>query len=154
MQIPKELIIYVISMLPIGELRTSIPVAIAVFELNPWVAFLVAVAGTFSVTVLLYYLLDPVTRYLRKHIAFMDRLFEWLFERTRTKHTQKMEELGLLALFIFVTIPLPGSGAWTGTLIAYLFGIKSIHAIPVIGLGVAASGAIVTLGTLGFIPFL
>ncbi len=134
-------------MLPVGELRTSIPYAIAVLDMEPQIALLLGVAGTITVAVILFYLLDPVTKFLRKHLKFMDKFFEWLFHRTRTKHTKKMNDLGLLALFTFVMIPLPGSGVWTGVLIAYLFDVKAYHALPVISLGVMASAVIVTFGT-------
>ena len=146
MQIPPELLTFLNAMIPVGELRTAIPYAIGGLGLPLWTAFWVSVAGTTTVAILLFYLLGPATKLLRK-IPFMDRFFNWLFHRTRTKHTKKMEELGLFALFVFVMIPLPGSGAWTGTLIAYLFNIKASHALPTISLGILASAVIVTFGT-------
>lgn len=147
MQIPPELLIYFLSMLPVGELRTSIPYAIALLDMPAQTALFFATAGTITIAVILFYFLDPVTKFLRKHLKFMDQFFEWLFHRTRTKHSKKMNDLGLIALFIFVMIPLPGSGAWTGTLIAYLFDVKGYHAIPTISLGIMASAVIVTFGT-------
>jgi len=145
--LPPELITYLVSMMPIGELRTGIPFAMAVLELPTWIAFICATAGTITIGILLFYLLDPITKFLRRHSRHMERFFEWLFHRTRTKHTKRMEELGLIALFIFVAIPLPGSGVWTGALIAYLFNIKASHALPVLCAAVVASALIVTFGT-------
>lgn len=81
----------------------------------------------------------------------MDRFFTWLFEKTRAKHSKRISELGHIALITFVAIPLPGSGGWTGSLVAHVFGIKSKLSIPLIILGLIIAGALITLGTTGVI---
>lgn len=140
---------YLWSMFPITELRATIPLAITVYHLSPWVAYLASVAGTTTITIVLLLLLDPVVRVLR-HMRFFDRFMSWLFDRTRRKFTSTTERFGLfLGLVLFVAIPLPGTGAWTGSLAAYLFGIPFWRACTAIVLGLVLSGVIVLAITQG-----
>lgn len=145
--LPPELVTFLMAMLPATELRGSIPFSLAVLHMNPWPAFAFSLAGNITISLIILYLLDPVTVFLRKHSKLMDRFFNWLFHRTRVKHSKRMGELGLFALLIFVAIPLPGSGGWTGALIAYLFDVKSHHAIPIISAGLVIAGVFITFGS-------
>ena len=80
---------------------------------------------------------------------FFRRIFDWLFERTRKKFYNKHEKYGDLALVLFVGVPLPTTGVWTGAVAAWLFGVKPKKAFALISLGVSISATIVTLITLG-----
>ena len=87
----------------------------------------------------------------------MDRFFEKLFEKARKRAGGKIEKYEALGLTLFVAIPLPVTGAWTGCVAAFIFGIPKRLAIPAIALGVTIAGAVVTLvmtGTLAGINFL
>jgi uncharacterized membrane protein len=75
--------------------------------------------------------------------------FSWLFSRTRHKFFGKYEVWGDLALVIFVAIPLPMTGAWTGAVAAFLFGIDKKKSLFLVTLGAMMAGVIVTLATLG-----
>ena len=79
------------------------------------------------------------------------RFFDWLFERTRRKHSKRFETYQELALLFFVAIPLPITGAWSGSVAAFVFGIPAKKAIPFIIMGVLVSGVIVSLITQGII---
>ena len=143
-------------MLPIGELRVAIPVGMTVYDLPFWSAFLWSFIGNIIPIFFVIWGLDLLINKFAVHrIYFLNKFFNWLFERTRKKHTKSFERWQNLALVIFVAIPLPGTGAWTGALIAYVFGIPLKRAFPLIGLGVLIAGIIVTLITLGIInlPF-
>jgi len=151
-----ELKTLLISMLPIGELRVAIPVGMTVYDLPFWSAFLWSFIGNIIPIFFVIWGLDLLINKFAVHrIYFLNKFFNWLFERTRKKHTKSFERWQNLALVIFVAIPLPGTGAWTGALIAYVFGIPLKRAFPLIGLGVLIAGIIVTLITLGIInlPF-
>lgn len=149
-----ELAVFITSMLPILELRGALPMAINIFKI-PWPkAFLISYIGNLVPVPLILWLLKPIVKLLSK-INIFDKFFKWLFERTRRKGNkviEKYEEIGLLA---FVAIPLPGTGAWTGALIAFLFGLDFKKSLLVISLGVLIAGIIVTclclLGWLGAI---
>lgn len=139
----------VVAMIPVGELRAALPLALEHFHLSLPVAFLVSVVGNMIPVVFVAFLLEPVSEFLMKHSKFFRWFFNWLFERTRKKHSKKFETLEEVALVTFVAIPLPMTGAWSGALAAFVFGIPPKKSLPLIALGVAIAGVIVTLITKG-----
>jgi len=138
----KELVVIITSALPILELRGGIPIAMTLFDFSWYYAFLLAVIGNLLPVPFILLFLDTATRLLSK-VRFFDRILNWLFERTRRrgKIIQKYERIGLV---LFVAIPLPITGAWTGSLAAVLFGLKFKHAFLSIVVGVLIAGVIVT----------
>lgn len=151
--LPKELVTVLIAMLPISELRGAIPWALTRPPLGgglSWPeAYLFSVIGNFLPVVPLLLGLKPLSQRLRKYGAF-DKFFNWLFTRTerRSRLVKRFEALGLVLL---VAIPLPVTGAWTGTVAAFLFGIRLQLALPAIILGILLAGGLVTLASLGVI---
>ena len=130
---------------PIAELRGAIPVAKLHYDF-PWhYAFLIAIIGNLLPVPFILLLLNAATRLLSK-VALFNRILNWLFERTRRrgKIIERYERIGLV---LFVAIPLPVTGAWTGSLAAVLFGLKFKHAFLSIFIGILIAGAIVTCGT-------
>jgi uncharacterized membrane protein len=146
--------IFLTAMTPIGELRASIPLGLTILH-QPWfLVFVVSVVGNMIPPIFILWLFPKFSAWLMSHSKLMNRFFNWLFERTRKKAHDKIEKYGDLALIIFVAIPLPNTGAWTGTLAAWLFGIPPKRALPNILYGVIIAGIIVTLITTGLINFL
>jgi len=146
--------IFLTAMTPIGELRASIPLGLTILH-QPWfLVFIISVIGNMIPPIFILWLFPKVSSWLMSHSKLMNRFFNWLFERTRKKAHDKIEKYGDLALIIFVAIPLPNTGAWTGTLAAWLFGIPMKRALPNILFGVIIAGVIVTLITAGLINFL
>lgn len=148
---PSQLIVLLISMLPISELRGAIPIAISVYNMSASAAFFWAVLGNIVPVIFILWLLKTVSNFLSHHSYFFNRFFVWLFENTRRKHSKKFERWRNLALVILVAIPLPFTGAWTGSLAAFVFGIPIKKAFPLIILGILIAGAIVSLVTIGII---
>lgn len=144
------LAVLLIASLPISELRGAIPVAIGVYGFDPVTAYLVGVLGNLLPVPILLKILEPVTALLRRCVV-CDRFLSWLFARTRRRHSTLIERLGAIALVLFVAVPLPATGAWTGALVAHLFGIPFRYAFPLIAVGVCLAGVVVTLATLGVI---
>ncbi len=141
-----EVITSVIAMLPIAELRGAIPWAMTLGDL-PWQeAVLFAVIGNMIPIPFILLLLGPVSSFLRKWKLF-DRFFNWLFARTR-KRGKSIERFKALGLILFVGIPLPVTGAWTGSVAAFLFGIRFIPSMIFIFIGVCMSATIVTFMTI------
>lgn len=133
---------FLLAMTPIGELRVALPIALTLYNMN-WVwAFFISVLGNLVPVVFLLLFLGPVSRWLSDNSKFFRRFFIWLFERTRRKSNSKMEKYGPLALVSFVAVPLPLTGAWTGTIVAFLFGIPFKKAFSLIALGVVIAGGI------------
>ena len=140
-----------LSMLPVSELRGAIPYAIA--QGIPWQqAYIVSVLANFAVVVPVVFLLGPASEWLR-HIRFFDRFFTWLFARTRRKG-KLIERFETLGLILFVAIPLPITGAWTGAAAAFVFGVRKLPALMAIFIGICIAGVIVTLATTGVIGFI
>lgn len=151
--LPPLLKVLLISMIPIGELRVALPLALTVYKIDLITAFLVTVIGNMIPVVVIVYLLEPVSNFLMKHSKFFRWFFNKLFQHTRTKHSKKFETLEEVALVTFVAIPLPMTGGWSGALAAFVFGIKPKKSIPLIFLGVAIAGFIVSMVTLGVKAF-
>ncbi len=137
-----------IAALPVSELRGAVPVAISLYHFDPLTAYLLAVLGNLLPVPFLLRLLEPVTDLLRR-VRALERFIAWLFARTRRKHSALVRRWGAFALVLFVAIPLPATGAWTGALVAHVFGIPFRYAFPLIVVGVGIAGVIVTLATLG-----
>jgi len=141
---PTELLTFLGAMLPLTELRAALPLGIA-SGLPIYSAIFFATLGNCLISVILVYTLPHLERIARKS-SHLDRLATKVFAKTRAKHGGKLERWGELFLVVLVAIPLPGSGGWTGSLVAYLFGFEKKKASLLICLGVLISGLIV--GTL------
>jgi uncharacterized membrane protein len=141
LNLPRELIVVLIAMLPIFELRGALPVAINVFHFPWYYAFLLAVAGNLLPVPFLLLFLNSIARVLRR-FAIFDRLLNWIFTRTRRKG-QIVEKYERVGMAIFVGIPLPLTGAWTGAILAVLLGMKFKSAFLSITAGVLIAGVIV-----------
>lgn len=145
--VPHWLAVLVIGAIPISELRGAIPVAMGIYGMGPVEAYFLSVIGNLIPVVPLLLFLEPVSGYLRRYRIF-DIFFTWLFSRTRMNHSESFEKYGLLALTIFVAVPLPVTGAWTGCAAAFVFGIRFKHSFPAIAAGVMIAGIIVTAVTM------
>lgn len=148
-KLPAEVIVFLLSGLPIVELRGGIPLGILTYHLDPWKAFFLACAGNMLPVAPLLLFLNPVSRWLSQHSKLMASIQNRLFEKTRKKHSERIERYGAIGLFLFVAIPAPGTGAWTGALLAFLFDIKFKYAFPAILLGVLLAGVITTAASMG-----
>ena len=147
-----EIITLLLAMAPISELRGAIPYAWSQ-GMNHTLAYVLSVIGNILPVVPLLLFLGPVSKFLRKFRLF-DKFFSWWFSHTlrRSRLVEKYEALGLV---LFVMIPLPVTGAWTGSVAAFLLGIRFRFAFPAIILGVILAGAIVTFATqVGFSLFI
>ena len=146
---PHEITTIVLAMLPISELRGAIPYAITIGKM-PWQeAYVISVIANFIPVIFILWLVGPVSEYLRR-FAIFSRFFDWLFARTRRKG-KMIERFEILGLILFVAIPLPVTGAWTGSVAAFIFDIKKRVALPAIFAGIMIAGVIVTLASLGVI---
>ncbi|MFA5114673.1 MAG: small multi-drug export protein [Candidatus Omnitrophota bacterium] len=149
--LPREIIVIILGALPISELRGAIPLALS-FGFSASKAYWLSVLGNIIFVAPALVLLEPISQRLRR-FKIWARFFDWLFERTRRNSdtVQKYEALGLV---LFVAIPLPVTGAWSGVVAASLFKIRFRYAFLAIVAGVLCAGLIVTglcaLGMLGW----
>lgn len=149
--VPPQLATLLISMLPVAEIRASIPIAISAYQLSWPTAYFWSVLGGVIPPIIFVFFLDQVTSFLSQHFSFWKRFFEYLFEKTRKKTQAKIEKYGALGVLIIASIPVPIlGGGWTAALGAYLFGIQKRKSIPAIVLGTMIMGVIIVLMTIGF----
>ncbi len=138
------LYVFLISMLPIIELRGAIPVA-AVLGLDPIVSYIIAIIGNILPVPFILLFITPFCTMLKK-----TRLFSWFpewLEKKVEKNEEKVTRYKNLGLFLFVAIPLPGTGAWTGALVASFIGYKFRDAFLAISGGVLSAGIIMSVGS-------
>jgi len=144
-----ELAVVVIAMLPIVELRGAVPVGINLFGMPWWKAVALSVVGNMAPIFVILLLLDRAVAWLGR-IRLFRRFFDWLFARTRRK-SGLIEKYEFLGLVLFVGVPLPMTGAWTGSVAAVIMGMPYWRAILANFLGVLIAAAVVTtLSLLGF----
>ncbi len=144
--IPPLLVAGLISMIPIFELRGGIPVGIALFKLHPVTVYFTCVVFNLIPVLPILLLLNPLRRLLSRVPPFRG-LFRYL-ERKAAKNKRLIERYEEIGLTLFVAIPLPVTGAWTGSIIAEVMGLKVMKSFLSITLGVALAGIIVTMLTL------
>lgn len=140
--------VFFISMLPLVELRGAIPVGILA-GLNPWITYLVAIVGNILPVPFL--------------ILFSKKMLTWLatfkkigpfFQKILDKGNEKALKFGkyeLLGLLLFVAIPIPGTGAWTGSLIAATLQLRIVPSFICISLGVCIAGVLMWLASAGLL---
>jgi len=141
--------VFVIAMSPVLEIRGSLPLGIFYYKLPILDTFLLSILGNILIVIPLMLFLNFFTDFLIKNFKFFNKFFSKLFEKTRKKHSEKINIYGALALILIVGIPLPGTGAWTGSLIAYVFEIPCKKAFPLILLGVLIAGIITLFVSIG-----
>ncbi len=147
-------ITFLIAAMPVVELRLAIPWALAPASVFGggliWQqAFAWAILGNLVPIVPLLLALEPISNWLRRW-SVLDKFFDWLFARTRKKG-KWIERYEALGLILFVGIPLPGTGVWTGAAAAFVFGIRFWYALPCIIIGMLLAATLVTLASLGVI---
>ncbi|MFH0712815.1 MAG: small multi-drug export protein [Candidatus Jorgensenbacteria bacterium] len=140
-----ELTTIAIAASPFFELRGAIPLGIFAFGLPPLEAYVLGVIGSFLPVLPLLFFWNFIYEKITHHFYFPNRFFSWLFERTRRKHENHFEVWKEIGLMLFVGIPVPFTGAWSGTVAAFVFGIPMKQAAVMIFLGNVISGAIVLL---------
>lgn len=145
-----SVVVVAVAMFPVVELRGAIPFALLNYGMSPAEAYALSVFGNLLPVLPLLLFLEPIEKFLRRSSIF-DKFFDWLFSRTRKNAEKNIQKYGALGLAVFVAVPLPATGAWTGAAVAYIFGIKHRYSFPAIVLGVLLAGVIVTLASLGIL---
>lgn len=147
--IPNEVATMLIATLPIAELRVSIPLAIGVYKMSVLSAMFYSIVGNMLSTVFILLLLPKLHNWLIRQ-KFLGALLSKSLKRAKDKFNASSHKFGIeLALALFVGIPLPMTGAWTGALIAFILNLPFKKSLPIIFLGVCMASVIVTMVTLG-----
>ena len=147
--IGKMTMTFLISMLPVVELRLGLPYGVAI-GLNYPQAVIAAVLGNLLPVPFIILFIKNILSFLRAKFEKMDGFITRIEERAHLK-SEVVQKYGMIGLCLLVAIPLPGTGAWTGALVAALMGMKLKRAMPVIIIGVLIAAAIMLCVTLGAI---
>lgn len=143
--------VFFLSMVPVLELRAAIPVG-ATLGLE-WVAnYLICVIGNMIPVPIILLFVRHVLEWMKK-VPHLDKIAVWV-ENKAQKNTPKVQKYASLGLLIFVALPLPGTGAWTGALVAAMLDMRMKYAIPSIFCGVLIAGLIMSLASYGLVSFL
>ncbi len=142
-----EFAIMLISMIPITELRASIPIGIEVYDLPIMKVWILAVIGDIipAIALLLFF---PIVNKWMIRTKFLGDIVTKKLQHAEKSFSGKYKKYGVIGLIIFVGIPLPLTGSWTGSLAAFVFGIPFKKSAPLITIGVCVAATLVTLITL------
>ena len=137
------------SLTPLGELRAGIPIALASGH-RLWEAFWLCTIANMLAIPIAFFFFDKLHNYFIRFQRY-ERLFERYVARIRKKGDRWVEKYGAPGLILFVAIPIPGSGAYTGCLAAWIFDVNRKHAFISIMVGVAIAGLLVTAIAAGIV---
>lgn len=149
LSLPPEGMTFLLSALPITELRASIPFAHGVLNLSLPIAFFWAFLGSLVPGLFILLVGEKFISWGSTKSRWFEKKVMKKLEKTRYAFGHKYEKHGALGLVIFVGVPLPFTGVWTGSLAALVFGIPFKKAFPLIVVGNAFAGIAVTLATVG-----
>ena len=141
--IPDWLVVFIISLCPILECRLGMFTASVLLQMNPFVGFIISFLGNILPIPFILLLINWIFEVLKK-VPGINRIIFWLEEKTLKKR-DKIDKYGIWGLLLFVAIPLPGTGGWTGALLASLLHLDKKKSFGVISVGVFIAGLIITL---------
>lgn len=148
--LPPELATFILAMMPITELRASIPIALSVYELSVASAMFFSILGDMVPVFIILVGVEKIYLFMSSKSEIVKKYFDWFFSRTKDKFSGKYAKYGAIALVSFVALPLPFTGAWSGSVAAFLFRIPFVKSFPLILIGIFISAILVTLISLGF----
>ena len=152
---PSDIIVILLAaMIPIGELRLAIPLAIFSLNMAWYIALPVAFVGNLLPVFIIIISLDRIANFFTGFENPLGSLIIWYKRRNLDVHSNKFKKYGPFALIILVAIPLPMTGAWTGSFAAWLFGIPNRKAFILISIGLVIAGLIVTMISVAGFTFL
>ena len=151
--ISSEVYVFVVSMLPIIELRGAIPLG-AAMGMNIFECYFISVLGNLLPIPFVLVFIKKILEWMSKSkISFFNKISNKLINKAEDR-SSKMNKASLWALFAFVAIPLPGTGGWTGALIAALAGMRFKKSFFAILCGIFVAGIIMSLASYGVVSFL
>ncbi|OGC03516.1 hypothetical protein A2276_01215 [candidate division WOR-1 bacterium RIFOXYA12_FULL_43_27] len=147
--LPKWLIILITSATPVIEVRGAVPLGIAVLKMPAVEVVILSVIGSLIPVFPILWALNTLIEHFRK-VSMLDRFIGWLFERTKRK-SKIIDDLKLVGLTLFIGIPFPGTGVWTGCVAAYLLGLKPVPTFIAALIGTIIASLLMTAASLGII---
>ncbi len=144
----KEILVFIISLMPILELRGGL-IAATLLHLNPVVSYLIAIVGNILPVPFILWFINAILNWMRKSKHFKV-IANWLDNKVN-KHKKQIEKYGFWGLVLFVGIPLPGTGAWTGCLIAAVLNMDRKKAFLATLIGIFMASIIMMILSFGLL---
>lgn len=147
----KYLIVLALSLAPVSEVRGAVPVARALFTCDSEfvLASVIAVTGNLAIAPAVLYMLEYLEELIVRYGGFLGKTYHRALTIARRK-SEKVRKYGPVGLALFVAVPLPATGAWTGSLVAYILGLPKSKSLVSIEIGVIIASSIVyTVTVLG-----
>ena len=141
--IPDWLVVFIISLCPVLECRLGMFTAIVLLGMNPFAGFIISFLGNILPIPFILLLINWIFKVLKK-VPGINKIIFWLEEKTLKKR-DKIDKYGIWGLLLFVAIPLPGTGGWTGALLASLLQLDKKKSFGVISIGVFIAGLIISV---------
>lgn len=146
----KELIVFIISVLPILELRGGL-IAASLLGLSPLKSYIISMIGNLLPVPFILLFINKIIEWMSKcKIKWMNKLANWLYKKAK-KNKDKIDKYGYLGLILFVGVPLPGTGAWTGCLVASVFNMDRKKSFLCILAGVVMASIIMMFVSFGLL---
>ncbi len=145
-----QLATFLLAMMPIGEVRLSIPTALLGYHMDISTTVLLSLAGNIFAGLLVLAVIEPIIKYLIKHWEWLNRLWSKYIYRLETKNKAAFDKYGSLILILFVAIPLPMTGIYSGAVAASIFQIPFWRAAGLLSFGTSIATIIVVGVTVGF----
>jgi uncharacterized membrane protein len=143
MHLSPEMVVVIVSALPIFEIRGGVLVGLLLFHLPAGKVLVLGVLGNVLTVTPLLFLIDPVSKWLYGN-RLADRLLHWLFSRAK-RHAAQVNRWGPLGLVVFTSIPVPGNGAMTAAVVAILVGMRKRRAMCALYAGIVVSGVVIAM---------
>ena len=143
----EALILILITFSPFIEIRGSIPIGIATFKMHPLFVFVLCIISNIIIGFIVFVLIDKIISLINKSKR-MSRIYKRYIERNQKRIRHVVDKYGVLGLALFIAIPLPGSGVYTGAILSYALGLKFKRFAIASIIGVIIAGIIVTILTL------
>lgn len=141
--VPAWLVVFTVSMVPIVELRGAIPLAMGVYHFSALQAILLAIVGNMIPAVVIVYGWGTIITLLQRRFPKFHGFMSRYHDRLHTKWQNSIDTYGPWALALFVAIPLPLSGVWSGALVAWIFSLHRTQAVLAIFAGVCVAAVLV-----------
>ncbi len=148
--ISAEFYVFFVSMFPIVELRGAIPLG-AAMDLNIFECYFLSVLGNLLPIPFILIFIKKILEWMSvSKIKIFNKISNWIINKAE-KRSSKVDKYSMWGLFAFVAIPLPGTGGWTGALIASLMGMRFKKSFVAVALGIFVAGIIMTLASYGVV---
>ena len=144
----KEILVFIISLMPILELRGGL-IAAALLNLSPLKSYIICIIGNILPVPLILLLINKILSWMRNS-KYFNKIANWLDKKVE-KHKGQIEKYGYLGIVLFVGIPLPGTGAWTGSLIASALEMNKKKTFIAVCVGVIMASIIMMILSFGIL---